>query len=79
MTNKDFCVKVRYRKRKADPKKGGSGKGKKMFTVIRSNYLYLESLKSAALDHKEEWGFRFVYSDKNGHKRNNVMKDVSLL
>lgn len=72
-------LKYDIEKRKADPKKGGSGKGKKMFTVIRSNYLYLESLKNAALDHKEEWGFRFVYSDKNEHERNTVMKDVSLL
>ena len=47
-----------------------------MFTTIRSSYLYLESLKNAALDRKEEWGFGFVYSDKNKLERNTVMKDV---
>ncbi len=51
MTTKVFCVKVRCRK-----KKGGS---EKMFTVIRSNHPYLESLKSAAPDYKKEWGFSF--------------------
>ena len=47
-----------------------------MFTAIHSSYLYLESLKNAALDRKEEWGFGFVYSDKNELERNTVMKDV---
>ncbi len=78
MTMKVFCVKIRCRKRKAAPKEMGPGKGKKMFTVIRSNYFYLESLRNAALGHKEEWGFGFVYSDKNEHERNAVRKDVSL-
>ena len=43
----------------------GLGKEKRMFTAIRSSYLYLESLKNAALDYEKEWGFSFVYSDKN--------------
>ncbi|MBO5472632.1 MAG: hypothetical protein J6A08_02410 [Lachnospiraceae bacterium] len=54
------------------------GKEKKMFTVIHSSYLYLESLKNAALDRKEEWGFSFVYSDKKELGRNTVMKDMGL-
>ena len=41
----------------------GLGKEKRMFTAIRSSYLYLESLKNAALDYEKEWGFSFVYSD----------------
>lgn len=49
-----------------------------MFTAIRSSYLYLESLKNAALDCKEEWGFSFVYSDKKELGKNTVMKDVGL-
>ncbi len=49
-----------------------------MFTAIHSSYLYLESLKNAALDRKEEWGFSFVYSDKKEIERNTVMKDVGL-
>lgn len=36
-----------------------------MFTAIRSSYLYLESIKKPALDHKEEWGLSVVCSDKN--------------
>ena len=59
-------------------RRDGSGKGKKMFTAIHSSYLYLESLKNAALDRKEEWGFSFVYSDKKELERNTVMKDVGL-
>lgn len=49
-----------------------------MFTAIHSSYLYLESMKNAALNRKEEWGFGFVYSDKNKFERNTVMKDVGL-
>lgn len=49
-----------------------------MFTAIRSSYLYLESLKNASLDHKEEWSFGFVCSDKNKLERNTVVKDVGL-
>lgn len=56
----------------------GSGKGKKMLTVIRSGYVFPESLKNAALDRKEEWGFGFVCSDKNEPGRNTVMKDAGL-
>ena len=37
----------------------GLGKEKRMFTAIRSSYLYLESLKNAALDYEKEWGFSF--------------------
>lgn len=33
----------------------GLGKEKRMFTAIRSSYLYLESLKNAALDYEKEW------------------------
>ena len=78
MTIKDFCVKVRYIKKKSGFERDGSGKGKKMFTAIRSSYLYLESLKNASLDHKEEWSFAFVCSDKNKLERNTVVKDVGL-
>jgi len=56
----------------------GFGKGKKMLTAIHSSYLYLESLKNAALDRKEEWSFGFVCSYKNELERNTVMKDVGL-
>lgn len=50
-----------------------------MFTVICSNPSYPESLKSAALEYKKEWGFGFAYSDRNEHEENTVMKDVGLL
>ena len=49
-----------------------------MFTAIRLSYLYLESLKSAALNHEKEWGFSFVYSDKNKLEGNTVVMDVGL-
>ena len=49
-----------------------------MFTAIHSSYLYPESLKNAALGRKEEWGFRFVYSDKNKLKGNTVGMDAGL-
>ena len=49
-----------------------------MLTTIRSSYLYLESLKSAALYYKNEWGFGFVCSDKNKLERNTVVKDVGI-
>jgi hypothetical protein len=49
-----------------------------MFTAIHSSHLYLESLKNAALDHKGERGFGFVYSDKHELERDTVMKDVDL-
>ena len=56
----------------------GSGKGKTMFTAIRSSYLHLESLKNAALNYKKECGFSFVYSDKNKLEGNTVVMDVGL-
>lgn len=56
----------------------GSGKGKKMFTAIRLSYFYPESLKNAALDYEKEWGFGFVYSDKNKLKGNTVGMDAGL-
>lgn len=62
---------------KADPKRW-IWEREKMFTAIHSSYLYLESLKNAALDRKEAWGFSFVHSDKNELERNTVMKDVGL-
>lgn len=49
-----------------------------MFTAIQSSYLYLESLKNAALDYEKEWGFSFVYSDKNKLEGNTVVMDVDL-
>ncbi|MGN0401445.1 MAG: hypothetical protein ACI4HQ_04190 [Acetatifactor sp.] len=49
-----------------------------MFTAIQSSYIYLESLKNAALDYEKEWGFGFVYSDKNKLKGNTVGMDVGL-
>ena len=39
---------------------------------------YLESLKNAALDYEKEWGFSFVYSDKNKLEGNTVVMDVDL-
>lgn len=48
-----------------------------MFAVIRSSYLYLESLENASLYHKE-WGFDAVCSDKNKLGRDTVVKDVGL-
>ena len=56
----------------------GLGKETRMFTAIRSSYLYLESLKNAALDYEKEWGFSFVYSDKNKLEGNAVVMDVGL-
>lgn len=59
----------------------GLGKEKRMFTAIRSSYLYLESLKNAALDYEKEWGFSFVYSDKTDKNKlegNAVVMDVGL-
>lgn len=78
MTARNFYDKIRYRRKKSGFKRDGFGKGKKMFTVIRSSYLYPESLKNASLDHKEEWSFVFVCSDKNGLERNAVVKGVGL-
>ena len=49
-----------------------------MFAVIRSSYVYLESLKNASLKHKEEWGFGVVCSDKNKLEGNTVVRDVGL-
>lgn len=49
-----------------------------MFTVIRTSYLYLESLNNTALERKEEWCFSFVHSDKKVLGKNTVMKDVDL-
>lgn len=49
-----------------------------MFTAIHSSYIYLKSLKNAALDQIEERGFEFVCSDKNELERNTVMKGVDL-
>ncbi len=49
-----------------------------MFKVIRPSHFYLESLRSASLDHKEERGFGFVCSDKNKLERNTVVKDAGL-
>jgi hypothetical protein len=54
------------------------GKEKKMFTAIHSSHLYLECLKKAALERKIEWGFGFVYSDKNKLEKDTVMEDVDL-
>ncbi len=49
-----------------------------MFTAIRSSYLYLESIKNAPLEHKEEWGCVSVCSDKNELEENTVVRDVDL-
>ncbi len=78
MTAKVFCAIVRYRKKKSGFECVDPGKGKKMLTAIHSSYLYLKSLKNAALNRKEEWGFGFVCSDKKELERNTVMKDVGL-
>ena len=68
---------VDNKERKADPKRW-VWERKKMFTAIRSSYLYLESLKNASLDYEKEWGFSFVYSDKNKLEGNAVVMDVGL-
>lgn len=49
-----------------------------MFTVIRPSYLHIERSGNAALDLEKEWGFSFVYSDKNKLEENTVMKAVGL-
>lgn len=49
-----------------------------MFTAIRSSYLYPESIKKPALDHKEEWGLSVVCSDKNKLAANTVGMDAGL-
>ena len=56
----------------------GLGKEKRMFTAIRSSYLYLESLKKFITRYEKEWGFSFVYSDKNKLEGNTVVMDVDL-
>lgn len=56
----------------------GLGKEKRMFTAIRSSYLYLESLKNCSTRYEKEWGFSFVYSDKNKLEGNTVVMDVDL-
>ncbi len=77
MTTKVYYDKVRYRKKKSGFERN-LGKEKMMFTTIRSSYLYLESLKSAALYYKNEWGFGFVCSDKNKLEGNTVVKDAAI-
>ena len=54
----------------------GLGKEKRMFTAIRSSYL--ESLKKCSTRYEKEWGFSFVYSDKNKLEGNTVVMDVDL-
>ena len=56
----------------------GLGKEKRMFTAIRSSYLYLEGLKKCSTRYETEWGFSFVYSDQNKHEGNTVVVDVDL-
>ena len=77
MTAKEFCDRVRYRKRKADSKEIDPGKERKMITVIRESYLYLESLGYASLSY-QEWSFDSVCSDKIRLARKTVMEDVDL-
>ena len=54
-----------------------SGK-EKMFTVIRSSHSYPEITAKAVLEHKTEWGFSLVYSDKNKLEGNTVGTDAGL-
>ena len=56
----------------------GLGKEKRMFTAIRSRYLYLESVKKCSTRDEKEGGFSFVYSDKNKLEGNAVVMDVGL-
>lgn len=77
MTAKELCDKVRYRKRTADSKEMDPGKERKMFTVNRESYLYLESLEYASLSY-QEWSFDSVCSDKIRLARKTVIKDVGL-
>ena len=56
----------------------GLGKEKRMFTAIRSSYLYLESLIYAAVDFDNECGLSFVHSDKNKLDGIAVVMDVVL-
>ena len=53
------------------------GKERKMFTVIRESYLYLESLGYASLSY-QEWSFDSVCPDKIRLARKTVIKDVGL-
>ena len=77
MTAKELCDKVRYRKRTADFKEMDPGKDRKMFTVIRESYSYLESSGYASLS-SQEWSFDSVCSDKIRLERKTVIKDVGL-
>lgn len=52
-------------------------KEKRMFTAIRSSYLYLENLQNATLDDKQR-GLCVVRLDKNRLGGNVVRKDVCL-
>ena len=65
---------VDNKERKADPKRWVWERKKECSQL----YLYLESLKNAALDYEKEWGFSFVYSDKNKLEGNAVVMDVGL-
>lgn len=49
-----------------------------MFTVIRSDYIYCNSFRYAALECKQERGFGFVCSDENRLERISVTRDVRL-
>lgn len=69
---------VWYRKKKSGFEEIDPGKEKKMFTAIHSSHISLESLKNAALDRKEEWGFDFVCSDKSELEGDAVVKDAGL-
>ncbi len=76
MTAKDFYDTVRYRERKADSKEE-SGKGKKMFTVIRKSSFYLENQENTSLTQNER-GFDSMCSDEIRLVQNAVGKDVGL-
>ena len=69
---------IENRKKKGRSERDGFGKGKEMFTVIRSSCSYLENRKNAPLDHKEAWVLGFACSDKNEPEKNTVGRSVGL-
>lgn len=76
MTAKDFCDTVRYRKEKSGFEKR-IWERKKMFTVIRKSYFYLENQEDESLTRNER-DFDLIYSDKIRFVRKTAIKDVGL-
>lgn len=77
MTDGNLHDNIRYRNKKSGFVLPKSGKGKKMFTVIRWNRFCLESLQRV-YSYEKEWDSGLVCSDKNVFERNTVVRDVGL-